>query len=170
MKTRLLLVALFAAFTITASAQSDYKQSIGLRAGAGYYDRIAVSYKMFISSPAAIELNAGFTSNSVRLIGANWGWTALSASGAYQHHFDIPNVDGLKWFVGGGATVYGTFSDWDGYKGFGVGIFPTGGVDYKLKNAPFAFSIDVRPTFHIDNLDQHGVFSPNGGISARYTF
>lgn len=171
MKTRLLLVTLFAAFTFTANAQSDYKSSIGLRAGSGYYDRIAVSYKTFISAPAALEFNVGFTSNTTaRILGVNWGWTSVSVAGAYQHHFDIPNVDGLKWFVGGGAVVYGTFSDWDEYKGFGVGLFPTGGADYKIKNIPLNVSVDIRPTFHIDNLRQHGAFSPNAGVSARYVF
>lgn len=167
MKTRLLLVALFAAFTITASAQSDYRNSIGLRLGSGYYDVIAASYKAFISQPAALEFNLGIRPYSI----VGYKWTNVSASGAYQHHFPIANVEGLKWYVGGGMILSNTFSSYDDRRGFNVGIFPTGGVDYKLKNAPFAFSADIRPTFHVvSGYSYYNNFYANGGVTARYVF
>lgn len=156
--------------SMSVFAQSEYSRSVGLRFGSGYYDWVAASYKTFISQPAALEFNVGFSSTSTALLGTDWGWTTLSLSAAYQHHFPISKVDGLKWFIGGGASLYNSFSDWDGYKGVGVGIFPTGGADYKFAKIPLNVTADVRPTVYIDNLDQNGSFFPSFGASARYTF
>src|SRR5690606_29933499 len=167
MKIKLTLLALFAVCAFTASAQSDYKYSIGIRLGSGYYDVVAAAFKTFINEPAALEFDLGIRPYS--------GWakrTNLSLSGAYQHHFPIGDIEGFKWFVGGGLVLSNTFSDVDGIKGFNAGIFPTGGVDYKLKNAPFAFSADLRPTIHIVNGSDYGYnsFYANGGLTARYVF
>ncbi|NGM66266.1 hypothetical protein [Sphingobacterium sp. SGR-19] len=145
----------------------DYKNSIGIRLGSGHYDVVGVAFKTFISEPAALEFDLGFNPDSY---GAN-DLTSVSLSGAYQHHFQIPNIQGFKWFIGGGAVLANTFSDWDEYDGFSAGIYPTGGVDYKLKNAPFAFSADVRPTIHVvkGSYYSNGLYF-NGGLTARYTF
>lgn len=158
-------LALAALLVAGVSQAQDYKNSIGIRLGESYYDVVAASFKTFISQPAALEFDLGFRPYS--------DWTTVSLSGAYQHHFQISNIDGFKWFVGGGAVLANTFADglWDDHKGFSAGIFPTGGVDYKLKNAPFAFSADVRPTVHVVKAysGTSGVYF-NGGVTARYTF
>lgn len=160
-------LALAALLVAGASQAQDYKNSIGIRLGSGYYDMVSASFKTFITQPAALEFNLGFDSD--KFAGDNF--TNLSLSGAYQHHFPIGTIDGFKWFVGGGAVLSNTFSDYDEVKGFSAGIFPTGGVDYKLKNAPFAFSADIRPTIHIVNGAGHYKgFYANGGVTARYTF
>ncbi len=163
-KLTLLFVGLFFA---AASFAQDYKGSIGIRLGESYYDVVGVAFKTFISEPGALEFDLGFRPRSV----AGEKWTNLSFSGAYQHHFPIGNIEGFKWFVGGGAVLANTFSDYEYYKGFSAGIFPTGGVDYKLKNAPFAFSADVRPTIHVVKASgYYSGFYFNGGVTARYTF
>lgn len=163
-KIMLAFVALF--FAVGVFAQ-DYKNSIGIRLGSGYYDVVSASFKTFITQPGALEFNLGFDSD--RFSGDRF--TNVSFSGAYQHHFQIGNIPGFKWFVGGGAVFSNTFSDYDAVKGFNVGIFPTGGVDYKLKNAPFAFSADIRPTIHVVNgADYYDGFYANGGLTARYVF
>ncbi len=59
MKIKLTLLAFFAVFSLSVSAQSDYKNSIGIRLGSGYYDVFAASFKTFISEPAALEFNLG---------------------------------------------------------------------------------------------------------------
>ena len=167
MKIKLTLAALFVAFAFTASAQSDYKNSIGIRLGSGYYDVFAAAFKTFISEPAALEFDLGVRPHSV----AGYNWTSLSLSGAYQHHFPIASIEGFQWFVGGGLTLSNTFSEWDDRSGFNAGIFPTGGVDYKLKNAPFAFSADIRPTITIvSGYDYYNSFYANAGLTARYVF
>ncbi|MBD1434004.1 MULTISPECIES: hypothetical protein [Sphingobacterium] len=162
-------------FAAGAFAQ-DYKNSIGIRFGSGDYDLVSAAFKTFLNNgPGALEFDLGFRTDKSgdRYFGNQLKWTNVSLSGAYQHHFPIPNVEGFKWFVGGGAVLSNTFvsGDYDIDGGFNAGIFPTGGVDYKLKNAPFAFSADVRPTFHIVNgYDYYSGFYFNGGLTARYTF
>lgn len=160
-------LALAALLVAGASQAQDYKNSIGIRLGNGHYDVVGVAFKTFIKAPAALEFDLGFNPDSRGSV----DMTSVSFSGAYQHHFPIGTIDGFKWFVGGGAVLANTFSDFDGYDGFSAGIFPTGGVDYKLKNAPFAFSADVRPTIHVvkGSYYDNGVYF-NGGVTARYTF
>lgn len=150
-------------------AQSNYKQSIGLRLGSGYYDIASVSYKTFMSEKSAIEINAGIRPYSL----GTFKWTNASVSGTFQYHFPIKPVDGLKWFVGGGVVASNTFSNFDAYRGFGLGIYPTAGADYKFSKIPLAVSADIRPTFNvIEGFEYTGYnnFYPNAGISARYTF
>lgn len=166
MKLKLTFIALLAAFGLNASAQ-DYKNSIGIRLGSGHYDVIAASYKTFVTQPGALEFNLGIRPHSV----GPYNWTNVSVAGAYQHHFQIADIEGFKWFVGGGLMLSNTFSDYDDRTGFNMGIFPTGGVDYKLKNAPFAFSADIRPTFSIvRGYKYYDGFYANGGLTARYVF
>lgn len=172
MKAKLVSLILAMAFVATVSAQSDYRNSVGLRLGVGPYDTFGAVFKTFISEPGALQFDLGVNpSASYRLAGVGYGVTRVALSGAYQHHFPIANVDGLKWFVGGGAVIANSFSDWDEYKGVTAGLFASGGADYKLKNAPFAFSAEVRPTGHIirPDLGMSG-FVANGGVTARYVF
>ncbi len=150
-------------------AQSDYKQSIGVRLGNGYYDVASAAYKTFLSDASALELDLGIRPYRA----GSFHWTNVSLSGAYQYHFDIKPVKGLKWFVGGGVTASNTFSNYSYYKGVGVGVFPTAGADYKFEKMPLAVSVDVRPTFNVvEPFDYSGYanFYPNVGVSARYTF
>lgn len=164
MRKILLMASLL--FATGAFAQ-DYKNSIGVRFGSGYYDVVGVAFKTFITQPGALEFDLGFRPYSYH----HSKWTNVSISGTYQHHFPIGNIDGFKWFVGGGLVISNTFSDYDYYSGVNVGIYPTGGVDYKLKSAPFAFSVDIRPTVHIaEAYDHYNGFFVNGGITARYVF
>ncbi|WP_052072039.1 hypothetical protein [Sphingobacterium deserti] len=166
---KLMLAFVAVLFTAGVFAQ-DYKNSIGIRLGGGYYDVVGVAFKTFISAPGALEFDLGVRP-SASYSGYNDGITNMSISGAYQHHFPIANISGFKWFVGGGAVIANTFTDYDDLSGISVGIFPTGGVDYKLKNAPFAFSADVRPTAHfVKSYGGINGFLFNGGVTARYVF
>ena len=168
MKKILLMASLF--FASGAFAQ-DYKNSIGVRLGSGVYDIIGASYKTFISQPGALEFNLGIRPYSHSANSWKHKWTNVSLSGAYQHHFPIGDIDGFKWYVGGGLVIANSFSKNDYYTGLSIGIFPTGGVDYKLKNAPFAFSVDLRPTVHVvEAYDYYNGFFFNGGVTARYVF
>lgn len=165
MKRLLLSLMLVCSMSFVMNAQSDYKSAIGLRFG-GYYDLVAVSYKTFITTPGALEFNLGFRPFGV----LGYSWTILSLSAAYQHHFPIAAVDGLKWYVGAGATAYNSFSNIDYYHGFGLLIFPTGGVDYKFANIPLNVSVDVRPSIKIaGGIGYYNNFYFSGGISGRYT-
>ena len=153
---------------VNAQDGSDYKRAIGIRAGGGYYDIVAGSFKTFVTDPGAIELNLGFRPYGY---GA-YSWFNLSASASYQHHFPIGSIEGFKWFVGGGVVAYNTFSKYDDYKGFGLGLFPTGGVDYKFGNIPLNVSADIRPTIGIIKPYSYynSFYLGNVGASVRYTF
>jgi len=169
MKKTTILVVCLLALGFAGQAQSTYKSAIGARLSGTYYDNFAFSYKFHVTNPGAIELNAGFGS-----YGRYPGYYNdkrpffVSFSGAYQHHFDIP-VDGLRWFIGGGATVYHASSKNDAYVGTGFGIFPTGGIDYKFAKIPLNLTADFRPTFFVTTHEYYNHFYPNAGIAARYT-
>lgn len=172
-----ILICLTAAFVFVASSQnadaqdltgSEYKSAVGIRLGGGYYDVVAGSLKTFVTKPGAIELNLGVRGDR----GFGYNWVNLSFSASYQHHFDIPAVDGLKWFIGGGLTAFNSFSKYDERDGFGLSIFPTGGADYKFENIPLNVSVDVRPTIQlVKPYDKYnGFYIGNFGVAARYTF
>lgn len=173
MKKITLLVAFVATIGIV-NAQSDYSKAIGVRVSPpSNYDVIAASFKTFLTDAGAIELNAGFGGHRYNIPGDDYRTNSVSFSAAYQHHFDIKPVDGLKWYIGGGATVFHTSSTYknSGYRGTGVGLFPTGGADYKFKSIPLNVSADWRPTFLVTAPGDYANFlGDKFGVSARYTF
>jgi len=99
--------------------------------------------------------------------------TMISFSTSYQYHVPISAVPGLQWFVGGGLVTSYAFSDNSSYAGIGLGIFPTGGADYKFSKTPLDVSVDIRPTFRITSpayYNYDNFYFPDFGFSARYTF
>ncbi len=162
-----IILSVAALFAMQFATAQDYKNSIGLRLGSGYYDVVAASFKTFITEPGALEFDLGIRPYSHPYA----DWTNVSLAGTYQHHFPISKIEGFKWFVGGGLVASNSFSKNDYYSGFNLGIYPTGGVEYKLKNAPFVFSADIRPTFHVvEAYDYYNGTYFNGGVTARYIF
>ncbi|MES2773488.1 MAG: hypothetical protein V4722_04865 [Bacteroidota bacterium] len=166
MKKQITILAAILVMGTAGISQATYKNAIGARVGSTYYDLISFSYKTFISRPGALEFNAGFGSKGYRGYGNP---VAASLSAAYQHHFNIKGVSGLKWFVGGGLVLYNAFSKYDAYKGFGAGLFPTGGADYKFPKIPLNVSADIRPTVYVTTPEYYKSFYGNYGLSARYT-
>jgi hypothetical protein len=169
MKREILISVLFFLAATAGFSQSKYRSAVGVRIGNGYTDLVSASLKTFLGeSPGAIELNLGVKPG----YGDNDVFN-LSLSASYQYHFDIPPVDGLRWFIGGGLTGYHSFSGHSDYRGFGLGIFPTGGIDYKFAGIPLNLSADIRPTIRIaaPRYYEYNNFYPgNFGISARYAF
>ena len=122
MKKFALLVSMLVLFAISNSAHAQgYKSAIGLRLGAP----LAASYKFFISDPAAIEIYLGYRSYGV-------GYTFLNPGVMYEYHFPISSVDGLQWYVGGGASAF-IYSFKDNYcpdcGGFAFGVNGVLGLD-----------------------------------------
>jgi hypothetical protein len=164
-KIMLLLVLCAAAFISNAQKNGgDYNAAIGARFGTTYYDIVSFSYKKFTNAKGALEFNAGFGSHGY----GGYNTATLSGALSYQWHFDIP-VEGLKWFVGGGATVFNTFSEGNDYEGFGFGLFPTGGIDYKFPTIPLNLTADVRPTFLVASPSYYNSVYTNFGFAVRYT-
>jgi hypothetical protein len=171
MKKTVFVILAAIGFAASVNAQSDYKSAIGVRLGTEYWDLISASLKTFIIPQGALEFNAGFGSRS--RYSSNAG--TVSASAAYQHHFDIKPVEGFKWFVGGGATIYNSFYKnnnglHNDYDGFGLALFPTGGVDYKFAKIPLNVSADLRPTFRLAGPSAYNSVYASVGVSARYVF
>lgn len=167
MMKRFLGLTLITAFiSVAGFAQVNYKNAIGARvAPASYYDFFSFSYKTFVSNAGAIEVDAGIGHKSY----VGHSPLTFAASAAYQHHFAIP-VEGLNWFVGGGLTMYNSFSSKNGgYRGLGFGFFPTGGIDYRFPTIPLNLTADYRPSIFFAKPDfQDSFFAPNFGISVRY--
>jgi hypothetical protein len=168
MKKEVFILTLTLVGVSAGFSQSKYQTAIGGRLGNGYTDLISASFKSFLGeSPGAVELNLGFKPNY-----GDKNVFNLSFSASYQYHFKIEQVDGLQWFVGGGLTAYHSFASDSDFSGFGLGIFPTGGIDYKFANIPVNVSADIRPTIRISApryYDYSNFYFANFGVSARYT-
>ncbi|WP_300604284.1 hypothetical protein [Niabella sp.] len=173
MKRLVLSLIAFAAIT-SIHAQEKNEKAIGIRISSHVdYATLAASYKFYISEAGAIELNAGFGHRNRYSTDDYhyWNTTGISLSGAYQHHFDIVTVPGLKWFLGGGLLVFNSFSKQKYYDGFGAGILADGGIDYKFSNTPLNLSADFRPVLHIAAPSGFGTLHAHTfGLAARYTF
>ena len=170
MKKSIVLLAVFCVSVLCVNAQkkqmvtgSDYQGAIGLRVG----EPVSVSFKYFITKPGAIEAYAGFWHEP-----AISGFNYFRIGTMYQHHFPIPPVEGLKWYVGGGmfAQFFSYGKGYDDYNSTILGINAVGGIDYKFKNIPLNLSADWMPTIFVGKTYYSSFGAGYGGISARYTF
>lgn len=151
-----ILPLLLAAGAEAQSMGSDYKTALGVKLYPG-----AVTVKHFTGKGKAIEGLGYISSDGFRL------------TGLYELHFPLGSVDGLQWYVGGGAHL-GIWSDnWknkyparDG--GVALGVDGVLGLDYKIQGAPLNLSFDWQPSF---NVIGYNYFEGGwGGLAVRYTF
>jgi len=157
---KLILAAALVLGCSLAIYSQEYKSALGLRLG---YPT-SISYKQFISDPGAFELFAGFRSWS------GYSWTNVGAM--YQHHMDIDGVDGLKWYFGGGASVFfwnfrNSFNRGDAGN-TSIGLMGVLGLDYKFATAPVNLSLDWVPIFFVNGWG-NGFGGGYGALSVRYT-
>jgi hypothetical protein len=138
----------------------NYKTAAGLRLG---YP-LSVSYKTFISEPGAIEVFAGYRGFSF------YRW--FTVGGLYQHHNPFPDVEGLRWYYGGGASAF--FWSYDDLfvgttdnSSVSFGILGNVGLDYRVKDQPLNLSIDWVPAFSFNGYGK-GFGAGYGALSARY--
>jgi hypothetical protein len=159
MKKLALLFSMLLVLALSGGLKAqNYKSAIGLRLGVP----LAVSYKFFVTEPGAIELYAGYRHYA-------FGYTYFSLGGMYEHHFPISSVDGLAWYVGGGASVW--FFNYDfvtDESATGIGINGIIGLDYKFANAPINLSVDWGPTFQVSGYG-NGFAAGYGALAVRYT-
>ncbi|GAC1443678.1 MAG: hypothetical protein NVSMB63_12670 [Sediminibacterium sp.] len=150
-------MVLIAAMGVRAQSNgSTYTTALGLKVYPA-----AVSVKHFVAENRAVEGLGYFSQDGFRL------------TGLYEVHGDFTSVEGLKWYVGGGAHL-GFWSDtWknkyparDGGTAFGVdGVL---GLDYKINGAPLNISFDWQPSI---NFVGYNYFEGGwGGLGIRYTF
>ncbi len=145
---------LYIFFSNSLNAQ-DYKSAIGLRLGV--YN--GISFKTNLSETSAVELFG--TAN----FGSGYRW--ITATGLYEFTQPIKDVEGLRWFAGGGLSVFNYSYDFVGVDGFTTfGITGIAGLEYTLKEAPINFSIDWSPTFLFKS--DYGFIGRYFALSARY--
>ena len=135
---------------------SDYKTALGVKVYPG-----AVTVKHFLNNNAAVEGLGYVTTDGFRL------------TGLYELHYGLGDVEGLKWYVGGGGHA-GIWSDsWKNKYptregGLAIGVDGVLGLDYKIKGAPLNLSFDWQPSF---NIIGYNYFEGGwGGLGVRYTF
>lgn len=152
------LVVMITAVTLHAQMNegSDYKTALGVKVYPG-----AITVKHFLQPGRAVEGLGYISSDGFRV------------TGLYELHYDINGVEGLKWYVGGGAHL-GVWSDsWRTkypYRndGLALGIDGVIGLDYKIQGIPLNLSFDWQPSF---NIIGYSYFEGGwGGIGVRYTF
>jgi hypothetical protein len=152
MKKLITLIAIFflASASIKAQNLSDsYDFAIGVKMYPG-----AITVKKSIDGSKYLEGIAAFWNKGFR------------ATGLYEVHTDLFNVEGLKWYYGAGAHV-GFYND-KYYSGSTlIGIDGVLGLDYKIKGAPLNLSADWQPSFEFGNGSG---FEGWGGLSIRFAF
>lgn len=151
---RILLIAIFSAgFIVSASAQTeapgpDYRLGLGVRLSNSTPTlNNSITGKYFITDRSAVEGLISF--------GSRFG-----IGGLLEIHKPT-NIDGLRWFYGGGAYV--GFENGDTYLG------PTGilGIDYKFTNVPINLSLDWKP--ELDFLPDINFVPDAFALSVRFT-
>ncbi len=140
----------------------NYRTALGVRFGAPH----SISLKHFVNKSDAIEVFAGYRYWSKR---DSW----FNVAGLYEHHLPIEGAPGLRWYVGGGASLL----FWDyvdnpppaGYAYTTVALLGALGLDFKFPKAPINLSADWVPIVFL------GYVRPRfgggyGALSVRYTF
>jgi hypothetical protein len=153
MKKLIILLSLFVVFGTSTIKAQDLSDS---------YD-FAIGVKMY---PGAITLKKSIDGYKyLEGIAAFWN-KGFRATGLYEVHADLLDVEGLKWYYGAGAHV-GFYND-KYYSGSTlIGIDGVLGLDYKIKGAPLNLSADWQPSFEFGNGSG---FEGWGGLSIRFAF
>jgi hypothetical protein len=95
-------------------------------------------------------------------------------TGLYELHYDLGNVEGLRWYLGGGAHIGIGNDNWRKIgstateQGFTMGLDGVLGIDYKIKGAPLNLSFDWQPSFNL--IGDTNFEAGWGGLGIRYTF
>lgn len=128
MKKVLLLVVL--AFAVTTGFSQDYNWAVGVRGGT-------------ISSGLTVKnkINASTAIEGILSIPYDDGFMVT----ALYEKFVPVIADGFNLYYGGGAHI----GSWGYDNKFRFGIDGIVGLEYKINNAPIAFSIDYKPSLDI---------------------
>lgn len=162
MKKLLLILSLvFSALFTYESVQAQYKMALGGRLGSdlGFTIKFAAAEQHIIEGIASTRVWYG-------------NGLGLNVTGLYEYHGNIGNIDGFRWFAGGGIHV----GFWNGnskhkyYKEnrtyFTWGIDGIVGLEYTFK-FPLNLSIDYKPSYNLGGGSGYGSFA-EFGLSIRY--
>lgn len=139
-------------------AQQEYQTAIGLRLG---YPA-SVTLKHFLDDSHAVEVYAGTR-----------GWSTYRwyhVAGAYQFHKEIEDLDGLRYYFGGGASVFFWNYDFEraGLSSTSLGIQGYVGLDYTFKDLPINLTLDWIPTLYLGDAFTTGFAGGFGTLGVRY--
>ncbi|MDR1680251.1 MAG: hypothetical protein LBS12_00480 [Prevotellaceae bacterium] len=149
-----LVAALMMAFLPSLTAQ-NYERAVGGRIGT----MIGASYKQFITSTQAIE-------GIIDLDIIHPNDMSLRATALYEFHRAWPNADGLSWYLAPGVTAGALISKNSSFLFAADGV---AGLEYKLSEIPLCFAFDLNPKLYLIGYG-YIKFSPNIGVTVRYTF
>lgn len=135
MKKFLLIIVAVIGFTFAANAQNN---AIGVRVGGGQGYDAEISFQTAFGSHNRLEADLGYY--GVQKVGA------LSLTGIYQFHSEIPAVANLGWYAGAGARVIMVTA---ANSSLSLGAVGQAGIDYFLDAIPLQFSLDIRPCFYL---------------------
>ncbi len=152
MKIRILVFAL-CFFTVInkVAAQKKWINSYTTALGGKFYPG-ALSFKQYIPNKNAVEVNGYF-------------WRGGRVTVLYEINKPIAGIGGLSWYVGPGVHM----SFYNSYNNEGktlMGIDGVAGLDLKLKNFPFDFSLDWQPSVDFGGGEDFIAFW--GGLGIRY--
>lgn len=146
MKRILIAIIVMAGCAAAANAQ-DYSWGVGVRAG-GEMGGFSVKHKFDPAS--AVEA----------ILAMPWD-DGFVVTGLYERHVPVIG-DGFNLYYGGGGHIGG----WDG--GLAVGIDGIVGLEYKIANAPIAFSLDYKPIFNIG--EDTRFYMADFALGVKFTF
>lgn len=156
------LILLLAGSAIVVSAQ-PYKWAIGAR----------LAYPVGLPS---VKYN--FTEHHTLEGLLEFYYRGFQAVALYEYHGNIANVDGLRWYAGGGlgAGFYADRPYWVYGRGrdrygsgtiFALTLQPVVGIEYTIPQIPLNLTFDYKPS--IDVI--HGWWNYGGfGLGVRYAF
>jgi hypothetical protein len=139
MKKTVFLFAIILLAATVVNAQT-YSTAIGAKFYSGNGSVGGLNIRHSTSENTALEGSLLFYSGGIGF------------EGMYEYQAPINGVDGLQYFVGGGAMLgFGT-GRFNNYTHSNSTIFAlrlTGGVDYKIENAPIDISLAFDPFFYL---------------------
>lgn len=154
MKLKKLLIGSLLIFAVatTLNAQS-YNSAFGVRLG---YDN-GLTYKHFFAPASAGEFILSASPHYFQL------------TGLYEYQQPVPGAPNLDWYLGLGAHIGGLYKDHGYDNGFLLGADLIAGLEYAFPKAPFAASLDWKPSFNFAN-NYHDNWFYGLALSLRYTF
>lgn len=144
-------------FLFEAKGQ-DYKTALGFRLGSSQ----GITLKHFIKEDAAMEA----------ILSTRWG--GFVVTGIFEKHFPLAEINGLKWFIGGGGYL-GFWTERSKNKNIdrqyahtSIGVAGIIGVEYTFPKVPINLGLDWKPEFRITGPS--GFYGSGTGFSVRYAF
>lgn len=157
MRRAFIIAGIIIAVSTAAAGQyfeEGYRTAIGVRLYPG-----ALSVKHFFQAPSAVEGLVFFRNVGTRV------------TGLYERHFYLGNLEGLTWYIGGGAHaefLKRNSHDNSEHSNPTIGLDAIAGVDYKVISIPLNISLDWQPskTFINENYTNADWVS----LTVRYAF